>query len=135
MLDILKSLISPAWSAVTGMRRATVKVHLAEYVESGLEAYFINVVNLSERRDIEITHVWFDTSPQIPVFQKERPLPKRLKPDEVWETWIEASRLPPHVKDAYGGFRVRLSTGKVLGRRATKMFPRPAWFPENHNKK
>jgi hypothetical protein len=51
---------------------------------------------------------------QIPVWQAERPLPKRPKPDEVWEAWIETSRIPCNDKDAFSGFRVRLSTGKVL---------------------
>jgi len=43
------------------------------------------------------------------------PLPKRLKPDETWETWIEAHRLPTWVhKDPYNLVRARLSTGTVV---------------------
>jgi hypothetical protein len=42
-------------------------------------------------------------------------LPKRLKPDETWETWVEVNRIPSELhEDAYTLARVRLSTGKII---------------------
>jgi hypothetical protein len=76
--------------------------------------YFINVTNISLNREVEITHAWFDCSPQVHVLRPERPLPKRLKADETWETWVAARDFPPEVTEEaiYNLARVRLSTGK-----------------------
>jgi hypothetical protein len=133
IFDVLKTLFSPVWSAVTGRRRVSVRVHQAAFIQSNVEAYFINIVNLSEKRDIEITHIWFDASPQIPVWQSNRPLPKRLKPDEVWETWIETWRIPQDASNPFKGFRVRLSTGKVLKSSQNRNVPPIGVVPGNHN--
>jgi hypothetical protein len=97
-------------------RKVRVTVHVA-YFESRPHdpACFVNVTNLSEGRDIEITHVWFEQSPCGFVLPKDRPLPVRLKPDETWEAWLEVSRLPPSIRDnPFVMARVRLSTGQVI---------------------
>ncbi len=62
-----------------------------------------------------MTHVWFDCHPNVPVVRPERPLPKRLKVDETWETWIPVSALPKGLNDKAASTlgRVRLSTGKT----------------------
>lgn len=65
----------------------------------GPPCYFINVTNMSLTREVEVTHVWFDCSPEVDVFRSERPLPKRLKVDETWETWVLASDLPSGLTD------------------------------------
>jgi hypothetical protein len=132
-MEFLISLIEQVWSVFTGRRRLSVKVHRARFIQTGVESYFINIVNLSESRDIEITHVWFDGTPQLPVWQPERPLPKRLMPDEVWETWIEVSKLPADVKDPFAAFRVRLSTGKILKSAHNPDVPPIGTVPGNHN--
>jgi hypothetical protein len=84
--------------------------------------YFIKVTNLSKDRDIEITHVWFEADPEVPVLMPERPLPARLRPDEQWEGWTEASRLA-HVTNVERAVRVRLSSGKTVKSRPNKDVP------------
>lgn len=101
-------------SIFVGLRRIRVTVHEAYFVGTNIKAYFINVTNLSKERDIEITHVWFNCTPRVDLINHDRPLPKRLKPDESWETWIELDDLPKDVhKNPFNLARVRLSTGKV----------------------
>src|SRR5688572_13056750 len=81
-------------SALVSYRRVRVTVHRACFTHSGVWAYFINITNLSRDRDIEITHVWLASQPEVFPIIHDRRLPKRLKPDEVWETWIEERRVP-----------------------------------------
>lgn len=100
-------------------RRVRVGVHKASFVDGlahGQECYFVTVTNLSPNREVEVTHVWFDTPVNSHVLRAERPLPKRLKVDEVWTTWIPVTELPNNLTtdDVYKLARVRLSTGKVF---------------------
>ena len=89
-------------------------VHLAFFQHNSLVCYFVNATNLSER-EVEITHVWFESAPRIHVLQPERRLPRRLRPAESWETWLEAYRLPEAAHaDPYRLARARLSTGQVI---------------------
>jgi hypothetical protein len=39
----------------------------------------MKVVNLSPSREIEITHIWFDTHPPVHIDNRARPLPARLR--------------------------------------------------------
>ena len=96
--------------------RVRVAVHVAGFESRPyVPAYFINVTNLFEDRDIEITHVWFETTPRMYVLRMDRALPVRLKPYESWETWQDANTLPPAIRDdAFRLARVRLSTGLVI---------------------
>ena len=128
---IIFSIVGVAISAVgivlsrTVTRRVRVRVHRASFVGSpGPESYFINVTNMSLNREVEITHVWFECSPEVHVLRRERPLPKRLKVDEAWETWIGVSELPVGLgDDAYKLARVRLSTGKVFRSKRNDQVP------------
>jgi hypothetical protein len=116
-------------------RRIRVTVHAATFVESTADGflsayfggvyYFVNVTNLSLNREVEITHVWFDCPGKVHVLQGERPLPKRLKADETWETWIRADALPAtlSIEDACCKARVLLSTGKVFNSKRNKTVP------------
>lgn len=61
-------------------------VHKARFVNNETEYFFINATNLSPMREVEVTHIWFEGDGQIAVLQDDRPLPKRLKLDETWET-------------------------------------------------
>jgi hypothetical protein len=71
--------------------------------------------NLSRNREIEITHVYLDCGEQIHALHPDRLLPRRLKPDESWETWVEAEKVPASLRDAaYKLGRARLSSGKIL---------------------
>jgi anti-sigma regulatory factor (Ser/Thr protein kinase) len=90
-------------------------VHLAYFTASGTVCYFINATNLSSTREIELTHAWFAVDPPVYAMPPDRPLPKRLKPDETWETWVEATRLPPTIDEAiYELARAQPSTGRVV---------------------
>src|SRR5262249_15352682 len=71
---------------------------------------FVKVVNRS-RGDVEITHIWFATTPEVHLLNK--PLPARLRPDETYETWIPADELPQGT-DLERLARVRLSTGRTI---------------------
>jgi len=68
-------------------------VHRAFFLPAGPECYFINATNIGIDGDLEITHIWFETSPPVYVIQPDRPLPKCLKPSRTWETWITVGSL------------------------------------------
>ena len=77
---------------------------------------FINVTNICRDVDVEITHVWIEGIPQVFAHNRDRLLPKRLRPHESWETWIPVDRLDPQMTEAglYQAARVRVSTGEVV---------------------
>ena len=104
--------------------------HRAFLLPSGPECYFINVTNLSLQRDVEITHVWITCPEDIPVINPSRPLPRHLKPEESWETWIEVNGLPASAKEkAFCLARVRLSNGKVLHSKKNTNVPSAGFIP------
>lgn len=116
IFDLTKTIIEAAWTVFGDRRKVRVQVHRAIF-DSGLECFFVNVTNLSKTREVEITHVWFGCSPPVYVEQATRPLPKRLKNDESWETWLPVDRMPPRLRataQVYSLARVRLSSGKVI---------------------
>jgi hypothetical protein len=79
-------------------QRLRVLVHRG-YLQGGpVPFYFVKVTNLSSARDVVITHVWFEAAPPVHLLLKERPLPKRLRPNETWEAWIPAADLA-HAQD------------------------------------
>ena len=113
------------YSAFRDYRRVRLTVHRAAFATTGEPAYFINVTNLSRDREIEITHVWLETDPPTHALPLQRPLPKRLRPDEVWETWVEEARVPVAWRGerAFSAGRVRLSTGRVVRSKENKGVP------------
>ena len=111
-----------------GVHQQRRRVRLAFFVNGRVPFLFVNVVNLSHDREIEITHVWFDVEPEVNVVLDERPLPKRLQPDESWETWTEAAKLV-HESHPETLARVRLSSGKVIKSRRTRTCPPLATSP------
>lgn len=102
-----------------------VRVHRAFFSGQAQECHFINLTNLSPKRVLEVTHVWYeDESEHIPIIQASRPLPVRLELDQSWETWIESVRLPlQHQGDAMLRFRARISTGAVFSSKANPSVP------------
>ena len=109
-------------------RKLRLTVHRACFLSGpnySQECYFINVTNLSQNREIEITHVWFALSEKFPVLRSERPLPRRLKADETWETWIEISKLPSKLNERtiFKSARVRTSNGTVFRSKYNKHVP------------
>jgi hypothetical protein len=61
-------------------------------VSFGRDVYCITVTNASRDRDIVVTHVWLDTSPQIHIPDPE--LPVRLKYSAQWETHVAVATVP-----------------------------------------
>lgn len=116
------------FAALTGYRPVRVTIHRAYFTktEPRVWAYFINVTNLCRDREVEITHVWLATEPEVYATPPERPLPKRLKPDETWETWVEEQRVPKEFRGnaAFRLGRVRLSTGRIAGSKENKDVPK-----------
>ena len=74
-------------------QRLRVLVHRGFLQGGPVPFYFVKVTNLSSARDVVITHVWFEAAPPVHLLLKERPLPKRLRPDETWEAWMPAADL------------------------------------------
>jgi hypothetical protein len=75
--------------------------------------------------------VWLASEPEVFPMTHDRRLPKRLKPDEAWETWIEESRVPLawRGQKAFTSGRVRLSTGRVIHSKENKDVPRFGEIP------
>ena len=112
------------------LRRVRVQAHRGSLFGVDQPCLFINVINLSSKREVEITHVWVDTNPQFPVLNLDRPLPKRLKPDETWETWVPLEFLPRKPLDvAVHLGRVQLSNGKVFRSVPRKQVPTAGFVP------
>jgi hypothetical protein len=66
-VDLIALLTAPLlWVAdlVRGRRHVRVLVHRAFFLPESPWYYFVTVVNLSSR-EIQITHIWFDTNPQV----------------------------------------------------------------------
>ena len=130
IFDILKTVFEKAWPAFGDRRRLRLMVHRAFFPAIGRECFFVNVTNLSHNREIEITHIWFDCNPQIPALPLDRLLPKRLKPDEAWETWVEVNLIPAELREtAYTLARARLSTGKVIKSKKNTNVPHVGTIP------
>jgi hypothetical protein len=103
-------------------RRVRVLTHRAVFVGSQAEKMFIKVTNLSREREVEVTHIWFETDPPVHVVNPDRPLPVRLRLDETFETWVsmEALAIVPNVEQLG---RVQLSSGTVLKSRLNRNVP------------
>lgn len=115
ILEILKPIVERVWSGFGDRRKIRFTVHRGFFVASGKECFFLNLSNLSRNREIEITHVYLDCGEQIHALHPNRLLPKRLKPDESWETWVEAERVPSSLRGTACTLgRARLSSGKIL---------------------
>jgi hypothetical protein len=111
-------------------RRVRVTMHRAVFVASQQEAYFITVTNLSRSREVELSHVWIASRPKVFAHRTDRPLPRRLKSDEAWETWVFLDELPPLAEGRVLHLgRVRLSTGTVLKSRPNPSVPESGHVP------
>jgi hypothetical protein len=107
----------------------SVRVHRAYFLNKPEEhCYFVNVVNTSQTIDIEITHVWYEGSNRVDVLESRRPLPRRLRPKESWETWIRSADVPPD-PNSFRNFRVRTSTGKIFNSEQNRSMPPRGFVP------
>ena len=115
MLELLLQPIDWIVAAWRARRQVRFTIHPASFVGSDVPMYFLNITNNSLERSIEITHVFFDTEPEVHLMRPERPLPKRLEPEESWETWIEEERIPLSARRApFRLGRARLSNGTIV---------------------
>ncbi len=111
-------------------RRLQVLVHRALFIGSVQQYYFINLTNLSENREIEVTHIWLESEPEVYILNPQRRLSKRLKPDESWETWIEVERIPEPIRNnPYDLFRARLTSGEIINSTQNENVPRMGSVP------
>lgn len=123
MIGGMSSIIPWAVDRLADRPRISVRVHSAHFQSGpGSLHYFVKVINLSQRQNIWITHVWFEVHPPVHLLLSERPLPYRLTPGEVWEGWIAADGLPT-VPKIEALARVRTSRDKTLRSRLNKDVP------------
>jgi hypothetical protein len=116
--------------AFRGLRRVTARAHHGVISTTNQRCVFVNVTNLSRDRDVEVTHVWFETRPEIQVLNSERPLPRRLAPDQTWETWLPLEAVPEKQRSKILTLgRVRLSSGKTLSTVENRKVPRAGHVP------
>jgi len=106
-----------------------VRVHRAYFRTKPDEpCFFINVVNSSQTTDIEITHVWYANSTRIDILEPRRPLPRRLRPNASWETWIRTTNIPAD-PNPFTKFHVRISTGAVFSSEQNRDVPPRGFVP------
>jgi serine/threonine protein kinase len=107
-----------------------VLAHWAVLLNTHDVALFINVTNISAG-DIEVTHIWIESKPKIHILNDKRPLPKRLKPQETWETWVVAWELPEELvnNQTCSLIRARISTGVVVHSKENKDVPSEGYVP------
>jgi hypothetical protein len=132
-ISLAKSVLDMGRTITQGLRRVRVRTHYAHFVGSPVLSLFVNVVNLGQR-PITITHVWFDGHPRVHVENPKRPLPKRLDPDDPWETWVPVSVLSGRFEERdrdrlLRSARVRLSTGRVVKARPNPKVPERGAVP------
>ena len=131
-LDLFKTISDNYWKLIDHSRKIRFTVHRAFFLAVGVECYFLNITNLSSKKEVEITHLYFqdNNNKQIPVIQQDRPLPKRLKPDETWETWVRVEIIPQGMRTApFRKARLRLSAGKIIKSRFNKNVPQTGEVP------
>ena len=100
-------------------RKLRVLAHRAVFLPASAEQLFVKVTNLSTSREVEVTHIWFDTDPTIDLVNSARPLPARLRLDETFETWAPIAALPGGI-DLERLVRVRLSNGTTVKSRPNR---------------
>lgn len=114
-------------------RRVRVRAHEAVFQGTIEPCVMINVVNLGQR-PITVTHVWLEGATELHLSNAQRPLPRRLEPDEPWETWSPLSEFGPLLRTLHGdqllrSARVRLSTGRVIKAKPSRDVPAAGAVP------
>ena len=96
----------------TSVKNLILLVHKAYFNGNPIQHFFIKLINTSESKEIEITHVWYKNE-NITVDILTAPLPKRLKPDEIYETWVPVDQIP-NDENAFQNFHAVISTGEAF---------------------
>lgn len=124
MIEFVTKIAEFLLSVFLGRRQLTLLVHRAILLDTNRECYFINATNLSRDREIEVTHIWFESDRPVHVLNQHRPLPRRLRPEESWETWIQVDHLNQYSHhEVYSLARARLSTGKIVKSKQNRNVP------------
>lgn len=107
--------VSMIYWIIGQLRRPVVLVHEAILLGPNEPCYFIKIINRSDKKDFTITHVWIeDKSKNISIINEKAPLPKKISPSDIYETWIKISEIKEKKELVYKKARVRLSYGRVL---------------------
>ncbi len=107
--------ISMIYWIISQLRRPLVLVHDAYLIGPNTPCYFIKVINRSDKKDFTITHVWInDNKNNVSIINTQTPLPKKISPSDIYETWINTSEIKMSKEKVYKNVRVRLSYGKLL---------------------
>lgn len=119
----------PGATALRSALRLT--IHVAQFRGSGTFCCFINATNLRQDTDVEVTHVWIESEPKAFALNADRPLPKRLRPHETWETWIPLYEIPTDYigENLYNLGRARISTGEVISSVENESVPERGQVP------
>jgi len=108
-----------AWlfaKAASLARTVQVESHAGSFPDRGLNAQFLRVTNRSILRKVVVLEAWFEfDGVRLPVLNPERPLPRTILPEEVWETWFPLEAVPTTHRDrAATCGRIRLSDKAVI---------------------
>jgi hypothetical protein len=91
-----------------------VLVHKAYFLNNPAQQFFIKVVNVTPNIDVEVTHVWFENDiGTMDIMNDIAPLPRRLKQNETYETWVSVADIPED-GDIFHHFMVMVSTGEIF---------------------
>ena len=138
-LSSLSSFSSRSRTSV--IRKIRVRVHVARFIKDpeGRKHFFVNVVNESPKRELQISHVYFEDKAKgifLSIQPKARKLPTRLKLDESWETWIPVSQIEDAMgvqldqnESMYNKFFVRLTSGDVFDSERNMSVPQQGSVP------
>jgi hypothetical protein len=119
--SILTSLFNPAYQWYQHRVHVRALAHRGYFRTPGSpEFVFIKVTNLSRDRDIEITHIWFDTKPRVDIL--DFPLPAHVRPAKTYEIWKPVAELSDDPNIEQLG-RVVLSDGKIIKTKLNKDVP------------
>lgn len=102
-------------------RSVQVESHSGSIPDRGLNAQFLRVTNRSILRKVVILEAWFEfDGVRAPILNEERPLPRTVPPEEVWETWFPFDAVPlKHRANAGHCGYIRLSDKSIVRSRPT----------------
>ncbi len=107
--------VSMIYWIISQLRRPLVLVHDAVLLGPNEHCYFIKIINRSDKKDFTITHVWIeDQGKNVSIINEKAPLPKKISPSDIYETWIKTSEIAKEKEMVYKKVRVRLSYGRIL---------------------
>ena len=128
--DLIVVQIAASGDNRRSLQDVQVRVHEAVLLSDPRKpsCYFVNVLNASPEREIQVTHVWFEIDPQTQKHVLTRP-PGRVAARSQWETWIEAAELPFTLTRPERLARVKLGDGSVIHSQPREDVPAAGFVP------